>query len=163
MPAFTTMQYFLSRIPDITTLLPGYDASVAIQSAMALYWTYFFPTQNPVAIDETTLSERQKSLCALRAVVGVIPVATALFTAPQVTEAEATPVNTKFEERNKIFRACMPLWTDEIKRLEVAEGIFFDIVPNIPAFLKEIKSGLECASVDFIASSGTEIVVLGCD
>jgi len=143
-------------------LLPGYDPAVAIQSAMSLYWTYFFPTQDPIVIDETTLSERQKSLCALRAVVAVIPVVTSLFTAPQVTEAEATPVNTKFEERNKIFRACMPLWTSELERMEIAEGIVFTIIPNIPAFLAKIKSDL-CTSVEFIAPRATEIIVIGGD
>lgn len=162
MPApFTTNQYFTSRIPDIATLLPGYDTSIAITAAMALYWGYFFPTQNPAVIDEATLSERQKSLCALRAVLATIPVATALFTSPQVTEAIGGPAAAKFEERNKIFRACMPLWTDEIRRLEAAEGINFEILPNVPAFLLKIQSCFDSfVSADFIVDRNVEIVVI---
>lgn len=156
MPAYTTSQYFLGRIPDIATLLPGYDFAVAIQAAMSLYWSYFFPATPNAMPDEALLSERQKALSALRAVLGVLPVTTHLFTRAQPTEAGAGPATTKLEERNKIYRACMPLWATELKNLEAAEGIFFDILPGAPAFLEKIHSSIEVDRAFFVA--GRDVV-----
>lgn len=140
MATFTCVEYFKGRIPDIETLLPGYNVEMAVNAAMALYWDAFFADSTDGVLVEESLSERQKVLVGLRAAMGCIPVVMKLISKPQVIEAIGGPASAKFEERSKILKALLPLWENELKMLEGAEGVMGDVLPNVPAYLKTIDS-----------------------
>lgn len=158
MPVFTCKQYFEARIPDIATLLPGWNTDMAINAAMALYWSQFFPDETNGQLVEESLTERQKVLVALRAVVGAIPVVMKLISKPQVIEAVGGPASTKFEERSKILKQLLALWQEELKMLEGAEGISFEVLANVPAYLKAIGDLNDQWSDGYIVSRGVYYV-----
>lgn len=141
MPAasFTIAAYLSSLIPNIATAIPGYTPDAAINGAMALYWTYLFPDQNPVTLDETTLSERQKYMIALRCAITLLPIINGWFSSPQVMKAGAGPAMVEFQDLSKVLRALLPSWQTDLTNLEAAEDIFFNLLPSIPAFLLKIE------------------------
>lgn len=141
MAAFTAKEYFLGRVPDIQTIVPGFNVDMAVNAAMSLYWDKFFPKADPLPdIADDVLSERQKVLCALRAVVAVLPMIQQILK-PKVVQAKGGPAETKFEERYKLYKLMADLWDKELTQLEQSEGIVFGLLPNIPAFRLNIESG----------------------
>lgn len=173
MPAttYTVLDYFTARIPDYATVMPTFVMAPALQAGIALYWDRFIPktqwvlgpdgaTLVPPPIDEVLLTERQKVVVALRTAMSVMPAITQLLTQPQITEGQGGPATAKFEERGKLYRAMMPLWATELKNLEAFEGIFFDLLPNVPAYLQKItdNNALFDQSVGYVMSSGTWFV-----
>lgn len=158
MAKFSIAEYLGSLIPDLSTLLPGYNPAPAINGAMSLYWTYFFsepggvvpallnPPVPPVPADpgnpndpgylsEDSLTERRKWLVALRVAITIQPAINQWLTTPQVAEAQAGPAMTKFQDLSKILRVVMPIWQTDLNNAEAAEGIFFNLLPTVPAFL----------------------------
>jgi hypothetical protein len=159
MASYTCQDYFLARVPDFNTIVPGYPLAVAIQSAIALYWDRFITTTPLPDIDETLLSERQKVVVALRAVLGAVPVFTQGLTQPFLVEGDAGPAKAKFEELSKLIKALLPQWQTELKNLEAFEGIFFDILPNVPGYLQKWREYSRFdSSVGYVAESGTWFV-----
>lgn len=158
MAAYTVTEYFLGRVPDISTIIPGFDVDMAANAAMALYWTKLFPTRNPLPdISDDVLTERQKIMCALRAVVSVLPIAMQILK-PKVTAAEAGPAKTKFEERYKLFKMWTDAWTSELALYEQMEGIDFNLLPTIPAFRLKIHDCSVFPSSGHIISRDTTFV-----
>lgn len=145
MAAFTIDQYVASLLPNVTSAIPGYTPAIAINGAMALYWTYLFPTEIPPTLDETELSERQKYMIALRVAVTLLPIINGWFTTPQVIEAGAGPATVKFQDLSKMLKVTLPMWETDLSNLEAAEDIFFNLLPSIPAFRLNIRSGFEHA------------------
>jgi hypothetical protein len=142
MAAYDTTDYFKARVPDIETIIPGINLQLVCTAAMALYWDRFFEKTHPFpAISDDVLSERQKVLCALRAVMTLLPGIMTLLK-PKVTEAEALPAKSKFEERYKLYKMWSDLWASELLQLEHAEGICFDLLPNVPAFRLGLKTAM---------------------
>lgn len=140
MAAFTAKEYFLGRVPDIQTIVPGFNVDMAVNAAMSLYWDRLFPKADPLPdIADDVLTERQKVMCALRAVVAILPMVQQILK-PKVTMAKGGPAETKFEERYKLYKLMSDLWTSELTQLEQMEGIIFGLLPNIPAFRLTIES-----------------------
>lgn len=151
MAAFTCEDYFLARVPDFVSILPSYPIPVAIQAAISLYWDHFVKRRsglwipNPVEpgclmappIDESLLSERQKTIVGLRTALGLVPVFTQGLTTPFLIDGKAGPAEAKFEDLSKIIKAMVPLWQTELKNLEAFEDIFFDLLPSVPAYLQK--------------------------
>jgi hypothetical protein len=162
MAKFTLAQYFQGRIPDIDTLVPGYNVEMALNAAMALYWDKFFANTgllaDPDDLDETVLTERRKVLVALRAAVQAIPVVTKAFTKPIVSEATGGPATAKFEPRANLLKQLMPLWKDELEKLEQAEDISFETMANVPAYLRLIESDQVFSDSGYVFSKGTYYV-----
>lgn len=132
MAAYTTQQYFLGRLPDVATIIPGYNVDMAVNAAMALYWDRFFPKSDPIPdICDDVLTERRKILCALRAVVNIMPMVMKILK-PQVLEAKGGPAEAKFEERGRLYTLMSNMWALELKQLEEMEGIIFGLLPPVP-------------------------------
>lgn len=159
MATFAIADYLTSLIPTLATVLPGYNTAPAIQGAMALYWSYMFPwfgppigpstpgyTPNPgnpldsSYLEESALSERQKWMIALRVAVSIIPAINGWFTSPQISEAGAGPALVKFQDFSKMMRVILPLWQTDLNNVEAAEGIFFNLLPNVPAYLLRLET-----------------------
>lgn len=142
MAAFTSVEYFMGRVPDIQTIIPTFNVEMAVNAAMALYWDRFFPKANPLPdLADDVLSERRKLLCALRAVVSALPMVMEILK-PKVTQAKAGPAETKFEERFKLYNMMLTAWKDELTQLEQSEGIVFGLLPNVPAFRLNLESAV---------------------
>jgi hypothetical protein len=160
MASYTIEQYVATMYPNLSTLLPGFSTAIAINGAMALYWSYIFPEPipapkllNPVVapvipdpgnpndpgyLNEASLTERQKYMVALRVAISIMPIVNGWLTSPQIMEAQAGPAMTKFQDLSKLLRVVMPLWQTDLNNAEAAEGIFFNILPSIPAYLLKL-------------------------
>lgn len=173
MPSYTCSDYFLGRLPDLPTIMPLYPVAVAIDAAMALYWDRFVPEcsglwvpspsiPNKIVappLDEALLTDRQKVIVGLRAALGVVPVLSQGFSQSHLIEAKAGPAEAKFEELNKIVRVLLPQWQTELKNLEAFEDIFFDILPNVPAYLERWREFSRFDNnVGYVFASGTWFV-----
>lgn len=170
----SSQDYFLARIPDFQTVLPSYPIATAVTAAIALYWDRFVPessglwidgpipnTKVAPTIDEALLTERQKSLIGLRAALGAVPVVTQGFTVAKLENAQAGPAEAKFQDLSRLIKALLPQWQTELKNLEAFEGIFFDLLPNVPAYLQTL-SEVSCfdSSVGYVVETGSWFVNL---
>ena len=141
MASFTVAEYLTSWIPNLGTLLPGYNPAVPINGAMALYWSFLFPEDTtPYDLDETRLSERQKYMVALRVTLSLSNVINGWLTKKQVEQAGAGPTMVKFADTSKIIKAVFPMLQSDLQQVEAAEGIWFMALPNIPAYLVKIDT-----------------------
>lgn len=158
--SYTISQYLDSFYPNLSTLLPGYDPTIAIAGYMSLYWSYIFPEatniplldppvppvppdpgnpNDPNYLNEGVLTERQKMMIALRTAISILPIVNGWLTSPQILEAQAGPALAKFQDLSKILRALLPLWQVDLNNTEAAEGIFFNLLPNTPAYLLKLS------------------------
>ena len=162
--SFSTFEYFNSFIPDWAALAPaGWTPRASIAAAMALYWKYFMPDQSPVVLDEDLLTERQKALVALRTAITAVTTLSKMFTTGQIVKAQSGLDMVEFEERANIYKNMMPLWLSQLKDMEAAEGIFFDLLQNVPGLLVKLTdySGPFNPSFGYVLESGTWFVNAG--
>lgn len=131
MASFTTVQYLASKIPNLSTVMPGVDPVMIVTGAMSMYWDQFFPVdQYPVSpeLEDSVLTERRKVLCALRAAVTLFPAIIQYVQTGSgfVTEGSAEPATAKFEERAKSLKIIADMMQTELSALEAAEGIVLE-------------------------------------
>lgn len=157
--SYTITQYLDALYPNLSTLLPGYDPTIAIMGAMSLYWSYIYPEttnipllnppvpptppdpgnpNDPNYLNEGVLTERQKWMIALRTGISMMPIINGWLTSPQIAEAQAGPALAKFQDLSKLLRVVLPLWQTDLTNAEAAEGIFFNLLPNTPAYLLKL-------------------------
>jgi hypothetical protein len=162
--SFSCFEYYTAIIPDWATLAPsGWTPRASLAASMAMYWKWFQPNILPVVLDESVMTERQKALVALRTAITTILTLSNMFTEGNVVKAQSGTDLVEFEEKNKIYRAMMPLWQMQLKDMEAAEGIFFNLLQNIPGLLIKLDdyTGPFNPSFGYVFESGTWFVNAG--
>lgn len=166
--SFSCFEYYNALIPDWQALAAaagatGWVPKVSLAAAMALYWKWFQPDIVPVVLDESVMTERQKALVALRTAVTTVTTLSQMFTSSPVVKAQSGTDMVEFEERNKIYRAIMPLWTTNLKDMEAAEGIFFNLLQNVPGLLMKLEPdyGPFDPAVGYVFANGAYYVNYG--
>ena len=120
----TIQEYFTVRMPDLTTLLPGFTYTVAEAAAMAYYWRRIFPTDvEPYNLDETRLTEVQKTLIALKITVSAIPQLLSQAAGGSISKATSGPDTFEFEERVKYYSSMAKTWQTELSNMEASLGL----------------------------------------
>jgi hypothetical protein len=114
-----------------------------------------------VVLDEDTLTERQKALVALRTAIVTVTTLSKMFTSGQILKAQSGTDLVEFEERAKVYRAILPTWQLTLKDMEAAEGIFFDLVENVPGILLKLDPDWSPFSDGWVVSKDTTFVSEG--
>lgn len=159
--SFSCFEYFEAYIPDWMDIRPSpsWTPKASLAAAMALYWGYFQAGILPVVLDESVMTERQKALVALRTAITAVTTLSKMFTTGQLLKAQSGTDLVEFEERGKTYRAIMPLWTSQLKDMEAAEGIFFDLIQNVPGLLMRVDPTFDpFESTGYVFESGSWFV-----
>ena len=135
-PVNTIQEYFKTRMPDLEKFLPGFNYTVAEAAAMAFYWRRIFPADaEPYNLNESRLSELQKTLIALKVVASAVPqLLAAASSASSISKATSGPESFEFEERAKYYNSMVKAWQSELAGMEAALGLLTSMAAKVPPF-----------------------------
>jgi hypothetical protein len=149
MASYKVKDYLNARLPNLSADMPGVDLDMLATGAMAVYWSFFFPSNThpiPPAIEDQMLTERQKVICALRAAVSIVPALVINLGGRALAEAHGGPAGAKFHDPAKIYKQLGDMMTSELELLESAEGVMLKPGEGIPpAYLMSVPYPVDCA------------------
>lgn len=136
MASYLVTDYIKARLPQLLTDFPTINVDLLATSAMAVYWSFFFPVPlgTPLpAMEDQILTERRKVICALRACVSILPTLIQKWAGGgALVEAHGGPAGAKFADPAKIYKQIGDMMVEELALLESAEGILLKPGEGIP-------------------------------